>query len=175
MRGIEFHNAKILPPGFVGDLKAFQAENFSGDEPSSIRKRFMVWVKPPMVIDMALNINEETVNDRAKLLMHRVAARQLSVNPHLIDAAKSKIMGGVNPPDYVAEWREVLDLDVKEVRRALTRRSEKMDRLRLSSPFGLVINFGDPVLRKRIWRLARKGLAKVETPAHNHGLALLDV
>lgn len=125
-----------------------------------------------MVIGMPLTINEESVNDRAKLLMHRVAARRLASDPDLIEAARSKVIGGVNPPDYVSEWREVLDLDVAEVRRELTRRTERMDRLRLSSPFGLVINFGDPVLRRRIWRLARKGFKKAEAPLDASALAM---
>lgn len=112
------------------------------------------------VISMALKLNEEAVNDRAKLIMHRLAARRLASNPSLIDVAKSRITGGSQPPEYVSEWRDVLDLDAAEVRRTITSRSEKMERLRLSSPFGLVLDFTEPVLRRRIWRLARKGFAK---------------
>ena len=100
----------------------------------------------------------EVVNDRAKLLMHRIAARQLSTRPDLLVAARSAVSHPDSGPEHIAEWQAVLELDISEIRRILTSRTERMDRLRLSSPFALVVDFKDPALRRRIRRLARKGL-----------------
>jgi hypothetical protein len=109
------------------------------------------------LIEMNVRINEETVNDRAKLILHRLIARRLSREPDLIVAARSRLSVSDGAPDYVKEWDELLRLEPSLIRCALTSRSERMERLRLSSPFANVSDFRDPVFRKRVWRLARRG------------------
>ncbi len=52
----------------------------------------------------------------------------------------------------------LLDLPPSEIRHLLASRSERMTRLRLSSPFILAegIDFSDTALRRRIWRAAKR-------------------
>lgn len=104
-----------------------------------------------------VDVSEEAVNDRAKLLLHRLVARRLACEPGLIEAARSRLDPSVGAPDHVCEWDELLRLEPGLIRRALVSRSERMIRLRLSSPFYAVSGFQDPAFRKRVWRLARRG------------------
>lgn len=99
---------------------------------------------------------EEAVNDRAKLILHRLIARRLVREPELIEAARSRLNRSASAPDHVREWDELLQLEPALIRRALVSRSERMTRLRLSSPFA-VSEFRDPAFRRRVWRLARQG------------------
>lgn len=105
-------------------------------------------------------VNREAVNDRAKLLMHRIVARRVSRDPSLVaDAVRALSRAEARDPGrgYHAEWRSLLALPLAELRRILTRRDERMVWLRLSSPFMVLpgIDLTDPGLRRRIWRLAR--------------------
>lgn len=109
---------------------------------------------------MIIHINEERVNDRAKLILHRLIARRLSREPDLILAAWRRLIASEGAPDHVREWEELLRLEPKLIRSALTSRSERMERLRLSSPFANISDFQDPAFRKRVWRLARRGMIK---------------
>lgn len=112
--------------------------------------------------------SSEMVNDRAKLLMHRIVARRIAEMPELIDMAKEAL--GIKTeqgPDYVGLWQALLELDGNELRRRLTARSDHMTRLRLSSPFAHVLDFRDPQLRLRIWKKARMGLEMAEMRSSN--------
>jgi hypothetical protein len=101
----------------------------------------------------------ELVNDRAKLIMHRLIARRLKREPGALTWVRARLDEvGDNPPAYVDEWREILKGDVDAVRRRLIERSPEMTRLRLSSPFLGVLPLSDPELRRRIHRKARLGL-----------------
>lgn len=110
------------------------------------------------MVEMNARINEETVNDRAKLIIHRLIARRLAREPELISVARSRLAVSDESPDYVREWEALLRLEPLLVQRALISRSERMARLRLSSPFTSVFDFQDPAFRKRVWRLARRGV-----------------
>lgn len=106
-------------------------------------------------------INAEAVNDRAKLIMHRLIARRMASDPKIIDAARNAISTAKSagePFDYLDEWQRLLATSADEIRRAITGRSATMRRLRTSSPFVLAAGFEDPDLRRRIWRKARSGL-----------------
>lgn len=102
-------------------------------------------------------VNTEMVNDRAKLLMHRLIARRISHQPELIEAVKRNLTTGPLSLSSNREWLEILDLMPGEVRRTITSRSKKMERLRISSPFSTVAGLQDPTFRKRIWKAAKKG------------------
>jgi len=110
---------------------------------------------------MSVKLNQEDVNDTAKLMIHRLVARAIGRDPSLVDKAKvsldrsSKHYEGYS---FVREWSELLDLPPSEIRRLLASRSERMTRLRLSSPFVLAegIDFGNTALRRRIWRAAKR-------------------
>ena len=53
-------------------------------------------------------MNRERVNDRAKLLYHRLVSRRLARDPSLVEHARrivSQWSERANPQSYVAEWR----------------------------------------------------------------------
>ena len=105
-------------------------------------------------------MNAEEVNDRAKLIMHRLVARRLATDPGIIERARNVLDWKRQRLDLdcYAEWERLLDLGAEEVRRRIVQRSEEMTRLRLSSPLGLVDGaFFDIDLRRRIWRKAKLG------------------
>lgn len=104
-------------------------------------------------------VNSETVNDRAKLLMHRLVARRISERPELIEVVKHEFVNGPTALDCSREWMAILDRDPKEIRKLITSRSSRMNRLRVSSPFATVAGLQDPAIRKRIWKVAKKGHA----------------
>lgn len=108
-------------------------------------------------VEMNAPINEEMINDRAKLILHRIIARRIAWDPDLIKAARSQLSSNDKSPDFVRDWGELLDLDPFDLRRLLTSRSERMTRLRSSSPFSSILDFRDPAFRRRVWRIARKG------------------
>jgi hypothetical protein len=121
-------------------------------------------------------LNQEIVNDTAKLIMHRLIARLLARDPLLVDRAKvslSKI--SVHFPDrsFVADWEELLRLPTRELRTLLTSRNQRMKRLRLSSPFVTAdsVDFGDQALRRRIRRVAKRIAARASRRAGGHSQA----
>jgi hypothetical protein len=114
---------------------------------------------------MRAPLNQETINDTAKLIMHRLIARSLARDPTLVDRAKVSLAGiSVRFPDrsFVVEWEELLRLPIRELRALLTSRDQNMTRLRLSSPFTTAegVDFTDQTLRRRIRRAAKRILAR---------------
>lgn len=114
-----------------------------------------------LVEAMSVALNQEHVNDTAKLMIHRLIARAIGRDPSLVEKARvsldrnSQHFEGYS---FIREWSELLDLPACEIRRLLASRSERMTRLRLSSPFILAdgIDFSNPALRRRIWRAAKR-------------------
>jgi hypothetical protein len=111
---------------------------------------------------MTIRVNQEQVNDTAKLMMHRLIARAIGRDPSLIDRAKISLNRSSSERyegySFVSEWSALLRLPPSKVRRRLTSRDEEMTRLRLSSPFVIAegIDFSDVALRRRIWRAAKR-------------------
>lgn len=110
---------------------------------------------------MSVRINREYVNDTAKLIMHRLIARQIGRDPSLVEKAKDSLARNSQRFEgytFVREWSDMLGFPPSTVRRRLTSRDEEMTRLRLSSPFVLAegINFEDDTLRRRIWKAAKR-------------------
>jgi hypothetical protein len=110
-------------------------------------------------------MNREVQNDRAKLILHRLVARRLGTEPELVDQARL-VLGRWKQAhadrgwqSWIAEWESLLGLPVDKIRNEIVRRTERADRLRLSSPFALVPGLmpEDVMLRKRIWRIAKRG------------------
>lgn len=81
------------------------------------------------------------VDDRFKLLMHRMIARRLDASA--IAAALAWNADRDDGRECRDEWRALLALPVDHLRRRLTERSEEMTRLRMSSPFPVVCDFTD--------------------------------
>jgi hypothetical protein len=121
-------------------------------------------------------LNQEIVNDTAKLIMHRLIARLLARDPLLVDRAKVSLAKmSVHFPDrsFVADWEELLRLQTRELRALLTSRNQDMKRLRLSSPFVTAegVDFADLTLRRRIRRAAKRIVARASRPADGHSQA----
>jgi hypothetical protein len=111
------------------------------------------------------SLNQEIVNDTAKLMMHRLIARLLVRDPLLADRARAslaEITEHFPSRSFVADWEELLRLPTSELRALLTTRSQEMRRLRLSSPFVTAegVDFADQNLRRRIRRAAKRIAAR---------------
>jgi hypothetical protein len=111
---------------------------------------------------MTIRVNQEQVNDTAKLMIHRLIAREVGRDPSLIDRAKISLDRSSSERyagySFVSEWSDLLRLPPLQVRRRLTSRDEEMTRLRVSSPFVTAegIDFSDVTLRRRIWQTAKR-------------------
>jgi hypothetical protein len=110
---------------------------------------------------MDARLNQETVNDAAKLMMHRLIARKLARDPALAkraEVALSKIAERFEDRHFVREWNELLALPTARLRAKLVSRDSDMVRLRISSPFVLAegVDFSDYDLRLRIRRAAKR-------------------
>jgi ParB-like chromosome segregation protein Spo0J len=109
-------------------------------------------------------LNEtDKVNNLTKLARHRIVARAIALNPELVDRAYEALDVIEEKWGYVPahdEWRALLRREPAEIRRALTARTEEMDRLRIDSPFYLLsqhgLDFTDEEQRRRIWKLAKR-------------------
>ena len=115
-------------------------------------------------------LNQEIVNDTAKLIMHRLIARLLVRDPLLVDRAKVSLTKiSIHFPDrsFVADWEKLFRLPTSELRALLTSRNQDMKRLRLSSPFVTAegVDFTDQTLRRRIRRAAKRIVARASRPA----------
>ena len=110
---------------------------------------------------MPAPLNQETVNDTAKLIMHRLIARMLARDSALVGRAKLTLaVMSTRFPDavFVRDWEDMLARPTSELRGCLGHRDQKMKRLRLSSPFVTTggIDFTDEGLRRRIRRAAKR-------------------
>jgi hypothetical protein len=110
-------------------------------------------------------LNRESVNDTAKLIMHRLIARELLRDPSLVERARAVLeKTAVRFPDrsFIRDWQLVLQRPVNEIVSVLVDRGQEARRLRLSSPFVLAegIDFKDVTLRRRIGRAARRVAAR---------------
>ena len=110
---------------------------------------------------MNVAVNQEMVNDAAKLMMHRLVSRSVGRDPSLIERTKAvhaKTAQRYTGRPFVHEWDELLKLPCAELRARLISRDSEMVRLRLSSPFFLAagIDFSDYDFRRRIRRAAKR-------------------
>src|SRR5258707_5883678 len=100
-------------------------------------------------------LNQEIVNDTAKLIMHRLIARLLVPDPLLVDRAKVSLTKiSIRFPDrsFVVDWEKLLRLPTSELRALLSIRNHDMQRLRLSSTFVMAVgmSYTDQILLQRI-------------------------
>lgn len=110
-------------------------------------------------------INAELVNDRAKLLYHRLVARRLRRDPGLVLRARDVIADSSFRAVEAAAWHSLLSGSLPALMRVLTGRSAEATRLRLNSPFPFVdeLKIEKEELRRRLWRAARRGFARART------------
>ena len=114
---------------------------------------------------MYARLNQEMVNDTAKLIMHRLISRSLMRDPTLVARAKESLFRiSIRFPDrsFIADWEKLLRLPARQLRARLTSRDQEMRRLRLSSPFVTAegVNFHTEGVRRRIRRAARRITAR---------------
>jgi hypothetical protein len=102
--------------------------------------------------------NREAVNDRAKLILHRLVARRLRRDPALVEQARARLceMTSIAPDDLEA-WTDLLNAPVTTLAHKLGERSDTMTRLRSVSPFILEGVSSDVAWRRRLWRKAALG------------------
>jgi hypothetical protein len=111
---------------------------------------------------MGVELNEKIVNDTAKLVMHRLVARQLSRDPLALLLATTylkRVAERYPGRSFVDEWQLILRLPIKDIQAKQINRDEEMTRLRSSSPFVLVkvgVDLRNVAVRRRIWKLARR-------------------
>ena len=110
---------------------------------------------------MSTEANQGVIGDTAKLMMHRLIARQIRRDPTLVERAK---IAHARQADqfagwpFVREWDELLSLPTCELTSMLISRGREMVRLRNSSPFYLAegVDFKDYGFRIRLRRAARR-------------------
>src|SRR5258708_37331591 len=89
---------------------------------------------------MTIEVNQGVVGDTAKLIMHRLIARQIRRDPALVEKAK---IAHARQADqfagwpFVREWDELLSLPPSELTSKLIIRDREVLRLLNSSPFYL--------------------------------------
>jgi hypothetical protein len=110
--------------------------------------------------NMNTKVNESEVGDTAKLMVHRLIARQIRRDPTLIDRARNVHARQADQFEgwpFVPEWEALLSLTTSELASKLVSRDRDMVRLRNSSPFYLadkLLKNGE--FRLRIARAARR-------------------
>jgi len=105
-------------------------------------------------------MHREIVNDRLKLMYHRLVVRRLVHNSSLIDDARKVVFQWRTQPErkpFVGEWEELLSQPLDRICQLISSRSQDATRLRLSSPFPHVerLKVGNEATRRRMWRKAR--------------------
>lgn len=98
--------------------------------------------------------NAELINDRFKRAHHRLVARAMAHDPTILEKARARIGHPPSePPEplWVTWWRELLSRPLDEVRREITRPTQHMTELRISSPFALAFPMSDEQ-RIRLWK-----------------------
>jgi len=114
---------------------------------------------------MDVSINQETVNDVAKRMMHRLVSRRIGDDPSLVKLARQKHAESAcrySGRAFFREWNGLLELPLTDLRARLISRDSEMVRLRLSSPLLVTpgIDFSNYDFRLRIRRAARRIAAR---------------
>ncbi|EWY37727.1 hypothetical protein N825_09100 [Skermanella stibiiresistens SB22] len=105
-------------------------------------------------------MHREIVNDRLKLMYHRLVVRRLARDSSLIDDARKVVARWREEEErrtFVGEWDSLLSQPSDRICRLISSRSQDAARLRLSSPFPHVerLRIADEATRRRMWRKAR--------------------
>jgi hypothetical protein len=113
-------------------------------------------------------MNQERINDRAKLIHHRLIARRLGGDPLLVAQARETLGQWRRARAHALwmdEWASMLSLPIAVLRRELTRRMEKADQLRVTSPFAVIrgASITELGLRRRLWQVAKRGMTERST------------
>lgn len=111
-------------------------------------------------------MNAEEINDRAKLIMHRLISRKVRRCPEILETVRKDIRKQSQQPktpDYVFLWNDLLQMDVNFIARKLVERSDEMTKLRISSPLYQIIDLSDVQFRRRIWKKAKMGRMSLRT------------
>jgi len=120
---------------------------------------------------MGDGLNEGTVGDTAKLMMHRLIVRRLRHDPSLVQKAKDANVRQAEQFEgwpFVKEWETLLELPIEDLAVKLVSRDREMVRLRNSSPFYLAegVHFGSYLQRVRLRRAARRLVLRYSAVPH---------
>jgi hypothetical protein len=111
-------------------------------------------------------LNAEFINDRTKLLYHRLVARRIRHDPNLIEQARTALklppFAGSKTANAV-RWCRLLDGPIGLIIDGLISRSAEARQLRLDSPFPFVeaLKIDDVRFRRRLWRAAKRASKRV--------------
>jgi hypothetical protein len=108
----------------------------------------------------------EALNDRAKLLYHRLVARRIRRDSDLLAKARAALD---SPPfanserESAVRWRQLLDGPVDHIFDTLIGRSADARWLRADSPFPFVdvLKIDDVQFRRRLWRVAQRASKRI--------------
>lgn len=105
--------------------------------------------------------NAEAINDRTKLLYHRLVARRLKREPELVAEALLALDRRAEQFGHghdTVEWRALLQCPINEIRAVISSRSRAAARFRISSPFYFVesLSISDLKARRRLREVANR-------------------
>jgi hypothetical protein len=114
---------------------------------------------------VTVEVNQGVVGDTAKLIMHRLIARQIRRDSALVEKAKiahTRQAGQFAGWPFVHEWDDLLSLSPDELTSKLISRDREMVRLHNSSPFYLCegVDFRGYEFRMLIGVGSRRRLAR---------------
>lgn len=92
--------------------------------------------------------SDHRILDARSLAMHCKIAQKISRDPDLLDKARANLerwsAKSEEPvPQYLREWREILERPWPEIAELITTMSDDATRLRSSSPFAGVLSAGE--------------------------------
>lgn len=94
--------------------------------------------------------------EERSLAYHRIVARRLEHEPHLLERARARIeqwQKSGTVPYYANEWHKVLSGSLSEICAVLEDTSERASALRQATPFAGALT---PVERWKLWRRVRE-------------------
>jgi hypothetical protein len=108
---------------------------------------------------LVANGNWEAINDRAKLIIHRLIARRLGHALAPVTYAKDwmarqRSEGRINRDTET--WEEMLGWPIDQLRQRIVQRDECMNQLRSTSPVWGMPELANTDYRRRIWRKAKQ-------------------
>ncbi|MEZ4221793.1 MAG: hypothetical protein R3B13_12750 [Polyangiaceae bacterium] len=104
-------------------------------------------------------VDAHRIGEERSLELHRIIARRLDSEPHLIDEARARLRrwqaSGAMPGHYAAVWLELLAGPRDQLVAILMDAGPRGRELRQATPFAGVV---DPRTRWRVWREVRRAL-----------------
>jgi hypothetical protein len=113
-----------------------------------------------------MRIDSHAINERFRLLTHRIYAEALARDPSLLDRARmivSERLGSDIVTFSDRMWATLLTLTVEDVRQAIVQEGPEGSTLRSGSPLSVLLGISDPEQRTMLWRQAAMELEHMRT------------